>query len=109
MESHETMVARRMLLAGAAGLFALAHAPWALAKLPKSGVKGLIAGHDPARCFLLGDTKIDAAAGRSAGIPTFGAGFGYLNQAEHALFDRVFPTPDAILIEAAGPAGVQKD
>ena len=44
MESHETMMARRMLLARAAGLFALAHAPWALAKLPKSGVKGLIAG-----------------------------------------------------------------
>jgi len=44
MESHEAMMARRMLLAGATGLFALAHAPWALAKLPKSGVKGLIAG-----------------------------------------------------------------
>lgn len=44
MESHETMMARRMLLAGAAGLFALAQAPWAMAKLPKSGVKGLIAG-----------------------------------------------------------------
>ncbi len=44
MESHETMMARRMLLAGAAGMFALIHAPLAMAKLPKTGVKGLIAG-----------------------------------------------------------------
>ncbi|HEY0598278.1 DUF4197 domain-containing protein [Sphingopyxis sp.] len=44
MESDEARIARRMLLAGAAGVLALAHAPWAMAKLPKSGVKGLIAG-----------------------------------------------------------------
>lgn len=44
MKSDEDMMARRMLLAGAAGMLALAHAPWAMAKLPKSGVKGLIAG-----------------------------------------------------------------
>lgn len=44
MESHETMMARRMLLAGAAGMFALIHTPLAMAKLPKTGVKGLIAG-----------------------------------------------------------------
>lgn len=44
METDEAMIARRALLAGAAGMFALANAPWAIAKLPKSGVKGLIAG-----------------------------------------------------------------
>lgn len=44
MERDEARIARRVLLAGAAGLFAMANAPWALAKLPKSGVKGLIAG-----------------------------------------------------------------
>jgi hypothetical protein len=44
MESDEARITRRMLLAGAAGMLALAHAPWAMAKLPKSGVKGLIAG-----------------------------------------------------------------
>ena len=44
MESDETMMARRMLLTGAIGTLALIHAPWAMAKLPKSGVKGLIAG-----------------------------------------------------------------
>lgn len=44
MELEEAMIARRRLLAGAAGMLALAHAPWAMAKLPKSGVKGLIAG-----------------------------------------------------------------
>ena len=44
METDEAMIARRVLLAGAAGVFALANAPWAIAKLPKSGVKGLIAG-----------------------------------------------------------------
>ncbi|WP_447752832.1 DUF4197 domain-containing protein [Sphingopyxis fribergensis] len=44
MESDETMIARRRLLAGAAGMLALVYAPWAMAKLPKSGVKGLIAG-----------------------------------------------------------------
>lgn len=44
METDEAMIARRALLAGAAGMFAFANAPWAIAKLPKSGVKGLIAG-----------------------------------------------------------------
>ena len=44
MKWDEEMTGRRAMLAGAAGMLALAHAPWALAKLPKSGVKGLIAG-----------------------------------------------------------------
>ena len=44
MGADEAMMARRMLLAGIAGIAALGQAPWALAKLPKSGVKGLIAG-----------------------------------------------------------------
>ncbi|MBU0824860.1 MAG: DUF4197 domain-containing protein [Alphaproteobacteria bacterium] len=44
MESNEARVARRVLLAGAVGIAALAQAPWALAKLPSSGVKGLIGG-----------------------------------------------------------------
>lgn len=44
METDEAMIARRALLAGAAGVFALANAPWAIAKLPRSSVKGLIAG-----------------------------------------------------------------
>ncbi len=43
MESDEAMMARRALLTGAAGLLLIANAPWAIAKLPKSGVKGLIA------------------------------------------------------------------
>ena len=42
MESNEGMMARRRLLVGAAGMLVLAHAPWAMAKLPKSGVKSLI-------------------------------------------------------------------
>lgn len=33
-----------MLLTGAIGTLAVIHAPWAMAKLPKTGVKGLIAG-----------------------------------------------------------------
>jgi len=44
MESDEGMMARRTLLTGAAGLLMIANTPWAIAKLPKSGVKGLIAG-----------------------------------------------------------------
>lgn len=44
MESDEAMMARRVLLTGAIGMLGLIHAPWAMAKLPKSGVKGLIAG-----------------------------------------------------------------
>lgn len=44
MESDETRIARRMLLVGAAGMAVLAQAPWALAKLPSTGVKGLIGG-----------------------------------------------------------------
>ena len=42
METEEARATRRMLLAGMAGMFALAGAPRAFAKLPKSGVKGLI-------------------------------------------------------------------
>ena len=42
MESNDLIIARRMLLVGAVGMAALAQAPWALAKLPSSGVKGLI-------------------------------------------------------------------
>lgn len=44
MESGEAMMARRMLLTCAIGTLAVMHAPWTMAKLPKSGVKGLIAG-----------------------------------------------------------------
>lgn len=44
MESDETIVARRILLTGAIGALAVIHAPWAMAKLPKTGVKGMIAG-----------------------------------------------------------------
>jgi phosphoglycolate phosphatase len=65
-------------------------------------VARLIEGRDPARCFIAGDTRIDAAAGRSADIPTFGAGFGYLDPAEYALFDRVFETPGALTREVIG-------
>ncbi len=42
MESDDTAMARRKLLAGAAAMVAIAQAPWAMAKVPKSGVKGLI-------------------------------------------------------------------
>lgn len=42
MESDEAMMARRMVLASAVGMIALGCAPWAIAKLPKSGVRGLI-------------------------------------------------------------------
>lgn len=44
MESDETGIARRMMLAGAVGLAALAQAPWAMAQLPGGGLKGLIGG-----------------------------------------------------------------
>ncbi|ALH81131.1 DUF4197 domain-containing protein [Sphingopyxis macrogoltabida] len=44
MDDGTEMIARRTLIAGAAGMLAVANAPWAMAKLPKSGVKGLIAG-----------------------------------------------------------------
>ena len=60
-------------------------------------VKRLVCGFDPARCFILGDTGLDAAAGRHAGIPTFGAGFGYLKAEHRPLFDRVFESPGALL------------
>lgn len=40
----DAMMARRMQLAAAVGMAALAQAPWALAKLPRGGVKGLISG-----------------------------------------------------------------
>ena len=42
MALDETMMARRMMLAGAAGMMTLGISPWALAKLPSGGVKGLI-------------------------------------------------------------------
>lgn len=42
MESDETGIARRMLLAGVVGMAALAQMPWALARLPSGGVRGLI-------------------------------------------------------------------
>ena len=42
MALDETMMARRLMLAAAAGMVALSAAPWALAKLPSGGVKGLI-------------------------------------------------------------------
>lgn len=42
MEPDDIMMARRALLAGAVGMAALMQAPWALAKLPSGGVKGLI-------------------------------------------------------------------
>lgn len=42
MEPDEAMMARRRVLAGAAGMLALANAPWAMAKLPSGGLKGLI-------------------------------------------------------------------
>ncbi len=44
METDEIRMARRLVLAGAVGMTAWRMAPWAFAKLPKSGVKGLIAG-----------------------------------------------------------------
>ena len=44
MESDDMMIARRMLLAGAMGMTVLVQAPWAFAKLPSGGVKGLIGG-----------------------------------------------------------------
>ncbi len=44
MESDESGIARRMLIAGVVGVAALAQAPWALARLPSGGVKGLIGG-----------------------------------------------------------------
>ncbi len=44
MDRDDAIVTRRILLAGTVSLFALAGAPWAVAKLPSSGVKGLIAG-----------------------------------------------------------------
>lgn len=40
----EAMIARRMVLAAAVGMAALARAPWALAKVPGGGVKALIGG-----------------------------------------------------------------
>lgn len=42
MEWDEAMMGRRAMLAGAAGMLALAGAPHALAKLPGGGLKGLI-------------------------------------------------------------------
>ena len=44
MESDDMMIARRMLLGGVIGMTALVQAPWAFAKLPSGGVKGLIGG-----------------------------------------------------------------
>jgi len=48
-------------------------------------VARLIEGLDPARCFLCGDTPIDASAG-----------FGYLPPENRPLFDRVFGSPGAL-------------
>jgi hypothetical protein len=44
MESDETGIARRRLLAGIIGMAAMARAPWAMAQLPGGGLKGLIGG-----------------------------------------------------------------
>ena len=44
MELDDMMIARRMLLGGVIGMTALVQAPWAFAKLPSGGVKGLIGG-----------------------------------------------------------------
>lgn len=43
MDRDETMMARRLLLGGVAGMMGLGLMPAALAKLPAGGVKGLIA------------------------------------------------------------------
>lgn len=42
MDRDEAMIERRMLFAGGAAMLALGCAPWALARLPKGGVRGLI-------------------------------------------------------------------
>lgn len=42
MKWDEEIASRRAMLAGAVGVLAIAYAPWSLAKLPSSGVKGLI-------------------------------------------------------------------
>jgi len=68
---------------------------------------GLIAGLDPARCAIVGDTKMDAAAGRQSGIAAFGAGFGYLKPEEYPLFDRVFSTPFALTARLTGEGEAQ--
>lgn len=44
MDRDGTMMARRLVLGGVAGMMGLGLVPGALAKLPPSGVKGLIAG-----------------------------------------------------------------
>lgn len=63
---------------------------------------GLIRGIDPATCAIVGDTALDASAGRSAGIAALGAGFGYLKPEDYALFDRVYQTPAALLAALTG-------
>jgi hypothetical protein len=42
MERDEAIMMRRTMLAATGGMLALAVAPWAMAKLPKNGLKGLI-------------------------------------------------------------------
>ena len=42
MKWDEEVTGRRAVLAGAAGLWAIAYAPWVMANLPSGGVKGLI-------------------------------------------------------------------
>jgi phosphoglycolate phosphatase-like HAD superfamily hydrolase len=42
---------------------------------------------------MVGDRKKDADAARANGIPVIGAGFGYVERAERALYDRVADSP----------------
>ena len=75
----------------------------ACGKSDKTGMlMKLIHGINPEECAIVGDTGLDAFAGRCAGIVTLGAGFGYLKKEDYALFDRVFATPAALTAALAG-------
>ena len=56
----------------------------------------LLAEYGMGGAAYVGDTPIDIAAGRSNGIPVYGAGFGYVKPRERALFDAVADTPEQL-------------
>lgn len=60
-------------------------------------LSGIIGQADKTEWLMVGDRRIDITAARTNGIAVFGAGMGYANASESALFDRVIPTPAALI------------
>ncbi len=57
----------------------------------------ILGASDRSEWAMVGDRKKDVDAARANGIPVIGAGFGYVERTEQALFDRVADSPADIV------------